>query len=172
MIPAGKDWCKQFPTSVSLDDLISPFKENCKAFIAALEAAGAKVSIAATFRPPERAYLMHYCCMIAFSKMDPAAVPPMAGVDIQWDLGNAPDSIRAASDMAKGYDIAFPAALVSRHTQRRAIDMTVSFQGNATLELPHIEIRSTVPSTLWAAGATFKVIKLISDPPHWSDDGH
>jgi hypothetical protein len=25
---------------------------------------------------------------------------------------------------------------------------------------------------LIAVGATFGVIKLVTDPPHWSDDGH
>jgi hypothetical protein len=25
---------------------------------------------------------------------------------------------------------------------------------------------------LHALGATYGVIKLVSDPPHWSDDGH
>jgi len=153
-------WCSQFPTSTSLDDLISPFRENCKSFIQYLEGAGATVSVAATYRPPERAYLMHYCCMIAGGpNMDPAAVPPFPGVGIQWDLGSAELSVGAAKAMMKGYGIAYPAALVSRHTQRRAIDMTINgfaLSGQA----------------LWDLGKTYGLIKLVSDPPHWSDDGH
>lgn len=27
-------------------------------------------------------------------------------------------------------------------------------------------------SSLHAVGATYGVYKLLSDPPHWSDDGH
>jgi hypothetical protein len=160
MQPAGPDWCSQFPTSTSLDDLQQPFQENCRKFIAELEERGAVVKISATYRPPERAYLMHYCCMIAQGKQDPALVPPMAGVDIQWDLGS-PEATRAAcAAMMKGYGIVFPAALVSRHTQRRAIDMTISGPYGMS------------DSALWEFGARFGVIKLVTDAPHWSTDGH
>ena len=159
MTPAGSDWCKLFPTSVSLGDLIEPFQSNVRRFISALETGGATVSIAATYRPPERAYLMHWCCMIAEAKQDPDCIAPMEGVDIDWNCGN-PDATRvAAVDMMRGYDIRFPAALVSRHTQRRAIDMTIT--GFHLTGQP-----------LYDMGATFGVHKLIDDAPHWSDDGH
>ena len=78
-IPAGPEWCKQFLTSTSLGDLAEPFQSNCRGFIAALEEQGCKVEISATYRPPERCYLMHWCCMIAEAKQDPAAVPQMVG---------------------------------------------------------------------------------------------
>jgi len=57
------------------------------AFISQLQKAGASVSIADTYRPPERAWLMHWCCMIGGSGQDPAAVPAMAGVEIDWTCG-------------------------------------------------------------------------------------
>ena len=157
---AGVQWCKLFPTSVSLEDLIEPFASNCARFISALGEKGGVVRISATWRPAERAYLMHWATMIAQGKQDPREIPPMAGVDIQWDLGDPDASRTAAGAMMKGYGIVFPPALISRHTQRRAIDMGIGGQHGMS------------DSLLWDFGRSFGVIKLKSDPPHWSDDGH
>jgi hypothetical protein len=161
---AGPEWVSMFPTSKSLDDLVEPFQSNCRAFIAALEEKGATVTISATYRPVERAAMMHWCCMIAPANgeagMDPDAVPLIPGVDIQWNLGTPEETIAASKAMREGYGIVYPAALISRHTQHLAIDMTITGQYGMS------------PSALWAYGATFGVIKLISDLPHWSSDGH
>lgn len=173
MLPAGSSWCLQFPTSTSLDDLIEPFQTNCRAFINALETKGAKIVISATYRPLERAALMHYCCMIGQGKMDPASVPTITGVDIQWVLDTPTDSILAAKDMMKGYDIVYPPALVSRHTQRLAIDMTII---NGLAAVGTLEPGQSLLDGLIGLGKTFNVIKLplnvLDDPPHWSSDGH
>ncbi len=91
--------------------------------------------------------------------MSSATVPAMSGVDIQWNLGNQADTVAACKAMMKGYGIVYPAALVSRHTERLAIDITIS-----KCQL------SGKP--LWDLGKSFGVIKLESDPPHWSSDGH
>src|SRR5207237_1040409 len=105
----------------------------------ALRLAGANVQINATYRPPERAYLMHYAYQIGHLGMDPRMVPPMAGVAIAWlhrTVNGAPDlaaSRQAAGAMVAGYGIAFPPALVSRHTQRRGIDMDIGWNGDLTL---------------------------------------
>jgi hypothetical protein len=96
--------------------------------------------------------------------MDPDEVPPMAGVGIQWNVGSPAATIAACKAMRERYGIAYPAALVSRHTQRLAIDMTIS-GGN----IPQGQ-------ALYDWGAKFGVIKLplsvLNDPPHWSTDGH
>ena len=178
--PSGPQWCPRFPTSTSLDDLLPDFGDACRAFISAMKRGGAMVSVAATYRPPERAYLMHWCCMIGGSGQDPASVPPMAGVNIDWTCGhNLGQAKSAAQAMMTGYDIQFPAALVSRHTQRRAVDMTISWNG--TLAITDFDgnahsiasgPRDGSNSELIAVGKSFGVIKLVSDPPHWSDDGH
>jgi hypothetical protein len=178
--PSGPQWCPRFPTSSSLDDLTPDFGDRARAFISALKRGGATVSVAATYRPPERAYLMHWCCMIGGSGQDPATVPKMAGVDIDWTCGhNFAAAKTAARAMMAKYDIQFPAALVSRHTQRRAIDMTIAWTG--TLKIIDFDgVTHTIASSpkngsnaeLIAAGKSFGVIKLPSDPPHWSDDGH
>jgi hypothetical protein len=159
--PAGVIWCPRYPTSTLISDLIEPFRDNTLEFVSAIESDGGRVTMMATYRPPERAYLMHYCCMIVGLKcerMPPDAVPPMADVDIQWDLGDAATSIAAAAAMVKGYGIVFPAALVSRHTQHRAFDAEIVYR--------------LTGQPLWDMGKSFGVIKLISDAPHWSDDGH
>jgi hypothetical protein len=177
---SGPQWCARFPTSDRLEDLAPDFGDACRAFISAMKKGGATVSVAATYRPPERAYLMHWCCMIGNSGQDPAGVPPMAGVGIDWSHNHVLASAKAAAQamMAK-YEIQFPAALVSRHTQRRAVDMTIGWQGTLTITdfdgVQHkiaSNPRNGSNPELIAVGKTFGVIKLVSDPPHWSDDGH
>jgi len=178
--PAGPQWCPRFPTSTSLDDLTPDFGDATKAFISAIKRGGGTVSVAATYRPPERAYLMHWCCMIGGSGQDPVAVPPMAGIGIDWTCGhNLAAAKAAAKAMMAKYEIQYPAALVSRHTQRLAVDMTIAWQG--TLKITDFNgVTHNIASTprdgsnaeLIAVGKTFGVIKLPSDPPHWSNDGH
>lgn len=187
--PSGPAWCAQFPTSASLDDLVPTFRAGVANFIGALHTAGAHVAIAATYRPPERAYLMHWSCMIAGYKdkntghtvVVPAAqATPMAGIDIDWTHGGDAQAAKAAAAaMVAGYGIVYPAVLVSRHTERRAIDMTITWTGILQAKDAHGQIHG-IPVThtnssnpgLIALGATYGVIKLVSDAPHWSDDGH
>ena len=57
---SGPKWVKRFPTSRSPTDLSPEFRRQCQAFLNALAVANATVDIAATLRPPERAYLMFY----------------------------------------------------------------------------------------------------------------
>ena len=178
--PSGPQWCARFPGSVSPNDLLPDFRDRVLAFISAMHRAGATVHIAATYRPPERAYLMHWCCMIADSGQDPSHVPAMHGVAIDWGHGGDVHEARvAAAAMKKVYAIQFPAALVSRHTQHRAIDMTISWVG--TLKISDFNgqervitnpPRSGLNQVLVDVGRSFGVIKLLTDPPHWSDDGH
>jgi len=116
---SGAQWCARFPTSAKLDDLLPDFADSCRAFLSALKKADATVTIAATYRPVERAYLMHWCCMIGGSGQDPAKAPAMKGVNIDWKHGGSIQKAReAARAMMAGYQIKFPAALVRRHHQR------------------------------------------------------
>src|SRR5512147_1511303 len=173
--PSGGQWAARYPTSSKVEDLIEPFRENVSRFLDALRAGGAAVTVSATYRPAERAYLMHWSCMIAKSGQDPAAVPPVDGVPIDWTHGGDLAAARkAAADMVARYDIAFPAALVSRHTQRRAIDMTIRFPLIPTIvrDAGGSERSFAAQVDLVPIGRTYGVVKLASDPPHWSDDGH
>jgi hypothetical protein len=71
LILSGKDWVNKFPTSKSVADLDPTFGANVSKFLAALAAAGASVAINATYRPKERAYLMHYAFRIARQGLSP-----------------------------------------------------------------------------------------------------
>jgi predicted chitinase len=176
---SGAHWTEFFQTSRSIDDLAQPFREQVADFVGMLRAAGANVRISATFRPKERAYLMHYAWLIAKQKIDPGAVPPMQGVPIQWRHPTAAASVSAAREMVAAYSIAVRPALESRHTQALAIDMTISWGGALSIQQrdgARVVIdgapRNGSNSRLIAVAMSYGVIKLVSDPPHWSNDGH
>jgi peptidoglycan hydrolase-like protein with peptidoglycan-binding domain len=184
---SGVYWVSQFPTSRSIDSLVTPFRNNVVRFVDALQKAGASVSIAATRRPPERAYLMHYAWRIVNEGLSPEAVPPYPGVDIQWahtDNGGKVDlaaARAAAQEMVSAYALKYKPSLTSNHIKGTAIDMTIAWLGNLVIRDGSGGAVKTIASSprtgadnhdLWAVGASYGVIKLASDPPHWSDDGH
>jgi hypothetical protein len=178
-------WVQKFPNSTSTDDLVDPFKSNAKKFIAALKNACANVDIQSTLRPKERAYLMHWSFKIS-SGFDPEKVPEMKGVDIEWvhrdskGAKNLAASKTAAEQMVAGYDIAFEPALVSRHTEGNAIDMDIGWSAKDLTIKDGAGKDVTIKTTpkdggntdLHKVGKSYNVIKLVSDPPHWSSDGH
>ena len=150
-----------------------------------MEDAGATVTVNSTLRPEERAYLMHYSWEIAKNGMDPTAVPAKSGVDIEWAHKKADGSIdkaaskTAAQAMVDGYHIVYEPALHSRHTEGHAVDMTIRWQGalNIRDNLGNTVNIQSAPHTglnpqLIDVGRSYDVIKLVSDPPHWSTDGH
>jgi hypothetical protein len=183
---SGTPWVSNFPNSTSLDDLVDPFKGNVKKFIAALTAAGATVTVNATLRPKERAYLMHWSYKIAKDNTDPETVPAMAGVDIEWvhkdkDGNKSLAASRlGAKQMVDGFDVVYLPVLTSRHTEGKAVDMDISWTAQ---ELKIKNNAGTVVTIktgnkdgsnpeLHKVGKSYGVIKLVSDPPHWSIDGH
>ncbi|MHB8630003.1 MAG: hypothetical protein ACYDBJ_27415 [Aggregatilineales bacterium] len=186
---SGKAWYNDFPTSVSTDDLTEPFKANAIRFLKALTDAGASYTISATFRPIQRAYLMHYAWAIARDGMNPASVPAYDGdgdkVNIDWVHRDAQGKVdraaskAAAEEMVVAYDMAHNAALPTRHTEGHAMDVNISWDGDLSIKdaSGHTVVIKTEPRTgsgnekLHAVGATYGVIKLLSDPPHWSTDG-
>jgi hypothetical protein len=168
----------RFPTSRDIADLDPAFAGEVSAFLDALKAAGARVDISATYRPKERAYLMHWAWEISKGHVDPAKVSAMPGVAIRWDHGSLAKSRAAAREMAAAFGMAFTAALNSRHTEKRAIDMTISWGGTLSIKKKDgstvaiaNQPRNGGNSELVKVGAGYGVIKLVSDPPHWSDDG-
>lgn len=167
-----------------IEDLDASFRRDVEAFIAALEAAGARVEVSATRRSPKRAYLFHWSWKIANRKCRPADADPMAGVGIRWDHGDDAASRTGALEMTRGFGLAMPPrsvyapALTSNHIAGRAIDMTVRWNG--TLELsrkdgPTVRIAWTpdvnANLALHDVGASYGVRKLRSDAPHWSFNG-
>ena len=176
---SGSSWVSRFPTGTTTQSLTPSFATAVNQFIASLRQGGATVSISATLRPPERAYLMHYCYKIARSGLAPATVPAMTGVDINWVHRDAKGNVdltasrAAAAQMVSGYGIVYAPALVSRHSQGRAIDMNITnYLTKKFVDAKKVTVSVTSAAGLHALGATFGVIKLASDPPHWSDDGH
>lgn len=176
---SGRSWVGSFPDRDSIDDLASPFRQKVRTFERALQDAGATISVASVLRPPERAYLMHYAYRISRNEIAAQNVPPMPNVDINWVHYNNAISIQAAREMVSAYDIAFRPALTSRHTRGLAIDWQITWTGtlkvkNASGNIVNInEPRTSYEnSTLWQVGRSYGVIKLTSDRPHWSSDGH
>lgn len=178
--PSGPQWVARYPVSTSTADLSQPFADNVDRFTRALNTGGASIVISTTYRPPERAYLMYWAYQVAHGT-NPTTVPAMQGVDIDWaHLNNAgqPDlsaARTAAEQMVSGYNIVYPPApnTRTRHTERRAIDMTIThYSGKNFVDGSGHTVRVTTRPELYALGRSYGVIKLLSDPPHWSDDGH
>jgi len=185
--PSGPAWAARFPGSADPNACVEPFRTNLKAFLGALAAAAASTHISATFRPPERAYLMHWCWKIANSDVLPQDAPPMVGVNIEWvhtDGTGQPDvtkSRSAAKQMVTAYGLVAQPALQSRHTEGRAVDMDISWSADLDIKTKAGTTTriSTVPRNgmnpdLQTVGAGYGVVKAVfaGDPPHWSDDGH
>jgi len=168
-----------YPNSAKLADLASPFREKAMRFIAALQAAGADVSVTSTLRNPIRAYLMHYSGTVANGTDAPSAVPAKAGCPIVWDHGNLAQSKAGAREMYQLFNIKFPASLTSLHIQGEAVDMTISWSGTLSIVDANGVTRALgaprsgeTNAGLHAVGATYGVHKLLSDAPHWSSTGH
>ncbi len=182
---SGPVWVPRFPTSKSTSTLIDGFRQGCDAFIGALKDAGANVRISATLRPPERAYLMHWAFVINAHEVDPDDAPPMAGVDIEWvhRKANGSQDIAsgraAAAAMVSGYGIVHRPSLTSLHSFGKAIDMTITWTGDLKIAQKNGSQKtiSSLPRNglnheLWKVGGGYGVIKLATDPPHWSSTGH
>lgn len=181
---SGPQWCKRFPGSHSIDDLVDPFKRNTASFLAALRSAGASVDVSATFRPKERAYLMHWSWNIA-QGAKPESAGQLQGVDINWVHDTPEASRRAAQAMVIGFDmkrLGTAPALATKHFERTAIDMSISWTGDLTISDANNNklTIATAPRTgmnaeLHAVGRSYGVHKYFKgdkDRPHWSDNGH
>lgn len=188
--PSGSVWVGRFPGSASVSTLVAPFKDNVTSFLAALRAAGASVTISATLRPPERAYMMHWSWRIATKGYDPQTVPARTGVNIIWahTVNGAyceADSRAGATDMVNGFGmqrLKTAPALTSNHVTGNAIDMNISWTGDLTITKADgtsvkitSEPRDGMNTDLHAVGSGYGVIKFVggaADIPHWSVDGH
>ena len=193
---SGGDWVRKFPTSKSIDDLSPGFRDKVQGFVDALKAAGATLSINATRRPRQRAYLMHFSWRIAKRQIDPSGATPFRpndgedGVDIQWvhkKPNGTPDLVAsraAAKAMVDGFAIgggSVAPALNSNHIRGTAIDMSVSWTGTLSIKNKAgktVDIksspRSSINPDLIAVAKTYGVIHFsppARDPPHWSLTG-
>ena len=170
--------------STSLDDLVDPFKTNAKAFITALDDAGATVSVSTTRRSDQRAYLFHWCWMIGLGKAKASEATTMLGVDIEWDHGDAEKSKQAAKEMIDGFGLAIPPSStnapspVTNHSSGKAIDMNITWTGTIKIKKKDGTEASVLfmwdvnkNTKLHGVGASYGLVKLTTDAPHWSLDG-
>jgi hypothetical protein len=168
----------RFSNSLLISDLHPDFRDKTARFINALRAAGALVTVASTRRNAIRAYLMHYCWRLSRTDIDPASIPDNPGCGIQWDHGNRVKSRNAARAMSDLFALKFEPSLTSRHIEGKAIDMKILWTGKINVKDAHgnrIEVYTPNDCAqnriLHGIGASYGVIKLFSDPPHWSSDG-
>jgi phospholipase C len=176
--PSGAQWVDRFPGSRSVDGLVEPFRAKVVRFLGALSGAGATLKINATYRPPERAWLMHFSWRIARKGLDARSVPAHPNIPIQWWHGTEAASMQAAEAMVQRYRTAVTPALQSNHTRALAIDVRIGWTGALTVMdaagravVIASEPRDGTNPELAAVGASYGVLKLANDPPHWSHDG-
>ena len=167
-----------FPNSAEVSALAPAFAATVTAFLGALRTAGASVEVSATRRNKIRAYLMHYSWRVANGDVRPAEVPGEPGCSIIWNHGDDARSRRGAKEMVDLFGIVFQPSLTSRHILGLAIDMTIDWAGTVKVRnAAGNAVSLSSPSdgtntTLHGVGASYGVFKLVSDPPHWSDNGH
>lgn len=188
--PSGPYWCMRFPGSRSIEDCSEPFRAHVSSFIAALRFAGATVIVSSTYRPAQRAHLMHWSWKIVRGGVDPRMVPAMAGVDIKWNHASAAGAYDAeksragALAMVNGYGLqklTVAPSLNSRHIAGAAVDMSISWVRDLNIADSagrFVRItsgpRTGMNAELAIIGATYGVIKYNgsgNDEPHWSDTG-
>jgi hypothetical protein len=183
---SGSAWCAEYPTGTTIAEITdATFRANVQAFhdamVAAATAANSlSISISASYRPAERAHLMHYAYKVYKGTTTPAAAntaSAAAGININWDHGNLATSKAKAGEMVTTYDIAYAPALNSRHTEGKAIDWTITWTGSLMIakkdETTKLDCTGSgsTSANLHKVGASYGVQKLVSDPPHWSTDG-
>lgn len=168
----------KFANSRSPIDLAPPFREDVTRFIKAMRDAGATVGINATRRNKIRAYLMHFSFRLGHGELSARDVPAEPSCAIRWVHDNEAKSRAAAQQMSALFGIAFRPSLTSLHILGRAVDMTIGWPGTLVITdgagATHSIAgpRNGGNPQLHAVGLSYKVHKLISDPPHWSDNGH
>ena len=75
--------------------------------------------------------------------------------------------------MVNGYQIVYKPSLTSNHSQGKAIDMTIAgHRGRSIVDKSGTAVKIKSDSDLYRVGSSYGVVKLRSDPPHWSADGH
>lgn len=179
---SGASWWRanqaRYPNSDKVSDLAGSFQSAVKAFLKALDDAGASVDVASTLRNKDRAYLMHYSWEVSRGNVKPSKVPANSALDIVWDHGDDKASIQGAKEMASLFGLKYKPSLTSRHLEGKAIDMDISWKGTLKIvDKKGKTVEIGAPNNgadnkeLHKLGATYGVIKLVTDEPHWSTDG-
>lgn len=193
---SGKEWVKEYKDKASIEDLSSPFKENVKDFLKAIDEAKKKTPkakityhISSTRRPYKRAVLMHYCHKVAHNKISPQQAQietQKENIPINWihtdSSGKYSEKISRAKalEMKNAYGMRDKASLTSNHILGKAIDMTITWTKNIDIKDKTGKAYTLTPNNgakckeLQDIGATYGVYKLVKNPPddpHWSFNG-
>lgn len=181
---SGAKWAQRFLGGSHIRDLTGTFRHAVEDFVDAMTEAGIKVKIDATYRPIQRSYLMHWSWRIVNDGIDPAKIPAMAGVGIEWEHPTAAASLKAANEMVDALSIRrlrTKPALRSQHNFCLAVDMSLSWSGTVSIMDANRKLVriNTAPRTgmnrqLIEVGATYGVKKYVGgskDVPHWSNNG-
>jgi len=181
---AWVDWANRYAKkSTRVDDLAEPFRSNARAFIKAVEEAGAKVSIRTTKRSAKRAYLFHWSWKIALGKCKPSDATPRPGVPIAWDHGDLAASRQGAKEMVQKFRLAIPPnsdlppSLSSNHIRGTAIDMYITWSGALNVKKKNgkvVRVKYGHPNrnrALHEVARSYGIIKNTRDAPHWSYNG-
>ena len=193
---SGKEWVKEYKDKASIEDLSSPFKENVKDFLKAIDEAKKKTPkakityhISSTRRPYKRAVLMHYCHKVAHNKISPQQAQietQKENIPINWihtdSSGKYSEKISRAKalEMVRAYGIAYPASLTSHHVRGNAIDITITWQSSFTIKdkagkehTIDTPKNGAINLELRKVGETYGVKRTLEkDPPHWSLEGN
>lgn len=180
---SGKDWWHanqaKYPNTAAVSELDPGFKTKVEKFLAALKAANASVSIAATRRNANRAWLMHWSFKLSKGQVKAKDIKANPEVDIDWTHDDEKASRKAAKEMVDLFSIVYQPSLTSLHIKGLAIDMNISWAGTlkivdgkgVTREIG-TPLTGSANTDLHKVGATYGVHKLLSDKPHWSSNGH
>ena len=177
----GVQWVSRYQGTNSLEDLSPVYGPMAKGFINALRAAGASVTIAATYRPMERSYLMYNAWRVSTGKVATNAVPSYPGVNIDWSYGGNRAAAKAAAQaMCSAYGINWRSAKQkvapagsSRHNYRAAVDMNIQgYIGKMIANPKGVKVKVSSFSQLVALGAQYGVHYYSGENMHWSDTGH
>ncbi len=197
---AGTGWFSRYNQdyfgSNQVSDLSDTFRPEVQSFLGALQEGGVpNPTISSTKRSYERQFIMYYAKQIADGKMDADEVQEITptNIDIQWDYGNDNYSVAAAKALLGGQGFGIGTNPVGKpdqgslHITGDAIDMNITGYKNKLVFVGpdatpwseahgYVEglslVKITDANTLYEIGATYGVIKLLSDPPHWSVNGH
>lgn len=172
--PAGSAWVARYPASSTVETLEPEFRGRVTRFRDALTKAGVRVTVLASWRPPERAWLMHWAWLIAKKQVAPASVPVHPSLPIQWDLGSLEPSIAASQAMVDGFGARGDTALRSRHTEGRAIDLDIRWQTPALVDAADgavVTLNQGDQDALTRVGRSYGLVRGATASTHWSDDG-
>lgn len=168
-----------FPNSAAVADLDPGFRTKVESFLAALAKANATVRVAATRRNAGRAALMHWSFKLSKGVVKAKDVPAIPDCDIDWVHADEKASQKAAKEMVDLFQIVYQPSLTSLHIRGLAIDMNISWAGTMKIAgSDGVEVEIGTPlsgasnTDLHAVGKGYGVIKLLSDKPHWSSNGH